>query len=256
MKKIFFVNILVISLGLSGIGCKKEIESEYRSSTTRPSTILNQNTSTFHHPIHYLGTMFSTTRRIEALTEKIRENPEKTDLYLDRALAYKDLILQQQASSNLSDYEYIGEWKRQARTDLTTVIASQPTNTQAFFQRSTLFDAKSPVELENDLRDLTRAIELDPTQGRYYFYRGLTFLELKHFEQAIADLTQALTLPQSITENSDTHYYRAKAYVSQGKNNEALKDYDAMLKMTPENRSVQEERNSAAQNMLKTILNK
>lgn len=61
-------------------------------------------------------------------------------------------------------------------------------------------------EYTNALADFTKAIELDPFQARHYAHRGLVYLILKEYRQALEDYNKALELNPNNLE-----FYRQRA---------------------------------------------
>jgi tetratricopeptide (TPR) repeat protein len=209
-------------------------------------TEVQKNTS-FHHPPHYFGKMSFTTQKIEALNKRIEENAQDSNLYLDRALAYKNLIFEQMASSNFEDYRYTGEWETQAYKDLNIIIAAQPHNAQALFERATLLGNSQNVQ--NNINDLGKAITLDQTKSDYYFYRGLNYSELHKHDLALKDYNEALKIETNKQKQIFIIESRARSYGELGEYAKAIHDYDEVIKAMPLYETAREERQRIVEKM-------
>lgn len=83
-------------------------------------------------------------------------------------------------------------------------------------------NAKNAQDYEAAIREYTTAIEIDPNVSYYYSNRGGSYLELKNYVAAEADLKKALDL----NENSAFAYNRlARVYHAQGKNDDAKANF-------------------------------
>lgn len=76
----------------------------------------------------------------------------------------------------------------------------------------------------------TQALALDDTLVRAYVGRGQSYWLQQEYEQALADLNQAIAL----TEDADAYAIRGAVYTSLGEYNTALADFDRSLILTPD----------------------
>jgi tetratricopeptide (TPR) repeat protein len=83
---------------------------------------------------------------------------------------------------------------------------------------------------DNALVDLNRAIELEPSFAAAYVNRGATYSELHRYDEALADLDRAIRLDRTLT-----HAYanRGTAYEGLGRYEEALVDYGTAIELNP-----------------------
>ena len=77
-----------------------------------------------------------------------------------------------------------------------------------------------------------QVISVNPTQAKPYFYRAVAKLNLDDFSGAEEDATMALERNPFITE---AYEVRGVARQNQGKNKEAISDYNHALEMQPHN---------------------
>nr|AHF45878.1 protein phosphatase 5 [Epicauta chinensis] len=76
----------------------------------------------------------------------------------------------------------------------------------------------------------SKAIEANPTSAIYYANRSFAYLRTECFGYALSDASKAIELDNSYTKG---FYRRAAAYMSLGKFKEALKDYEYVTKVKP-----------------------
>lgn len=75
----------------------------------------------------------------------------------------------------------------------------------------------------------------DPgAQAVAYFGRGEVNVRLRKPDQALADFTAALALPQDTESRANTLWSRAEAYGRRRMNDEALADYAESIKLQPD----------------------
>ena len=79
--------------------------------------------------------------------------------------------------------------------------------------------------------DYSKAIELDPTVGRYFHRRGDTHMARKIYLGAILDYTDSMTLRPDYPSN---YFDRAGAYLNLKKFNDALEDYKRYQELAPD----------------------
>lgn len=86
------------------------------------------------------------------------------------------------------------------------------------------------MQLLQELADLLRAINIDPNDGRRIRSRGLTYLAMSLYEEALAELTRAIQL-----DPNDVHAVlgRGQAYQAMDRHEEALDDYLRAIKRDP-----------------------
>lgn len=79
--------------------------------------------------------------------------------------------------------------------------------------------------------DYSKAIELDPTVGRYFHRRGDTHMARKMYRGAIQDYTDSMTLRPDYPSN---YFDRAGAYLNLKKFDDALEDYKRYQELAPD----------------------
>jgi tetratricopeptide (TPR) repeat protein len=116
---------------------------------------------------------------------------------------------------------------KNALIDLTKSIELGDTNsTEAFWHRARVHARDG--RRHEAIADLDKQIEADPSEAKYYMYRGLQYGELGEHVIAIDDFNKAIGL-----DNNDETYYaaRAIAYQQSGRAAAALTDIDTAIKM-------------------------
>ena len=175
MKKIILPTILLVLL--SGAGC---------------SPAKNTPTITATTPVPPAITIYGEKHmaEIKTLNKAIESTPENVDLYMQRGVAYKNLIMAQSVSSRGDDYADVPNWVARARADFDTVLRLDPKNARAYFERGT--PPAESTSTEENIRDLTSAIAIDPSNSDYYYYRGLNEVDATKLDDAVQDFSRAL----------------------------------------------------------------
>ena len=75
------------------------------------------------------------------------------------------------------------------------------------------------------------AIRLNPGYRDAYNYRGISYLQLGQYEQAIADFNKAIGINQTY---ADAYYHRAICFLQLGEHQSALEDFDRTLHLKPD----------------------
>ncbi|KAF2358771.1 PPP domain [Trinorchestia longiramus] len=76
----------------------------------------------------------------------------------------------------------------------------------------------------------TKAVECNPDEPIYYGNRSFAYLRTECFGYALEDATKAIEMDKTYVKG---YYRRASAYMSLGKYKMALKDYEAVVKVRP-----------------------
>ncbi|XP_057657119.1 serine/threonine-protein phosphatase 5 [Diorhabda carinulata] len=85
-------------------------------------------------------------------------------------------------------------------------------------------------DFNNAIELYTKAIEKNPTVAVYYANRSIAYLKTECFGYALTDASKAIELDKSYVKG---YYRRAAAHMSLGKFKEALKDYEYVTKVRP-----------------------
>nr|CAI5818521.1 unnamed protein product [Callosobruchus analis] len=83
----------------------------------------------------------------------------------------------------------------------------------------------------------TLAIEKNPNVAIYYANRSFAYLKTEYFGYALTDASKAVELDKTYIKG---YYRRAAAYMSLGKFKEALKDYEYVTKVRPNDKDAKE----------------
>jgi len=78
--------------------------------------------------------------------------------------------------------------------------------------------------------EFTLAIELEPGVRGYYWFRGLSYVDLANFPKAIEDYTSAIALDPA---NATLHALRGSAYSKYGQSEQAFVDLDKAISLNP-----------------------
>src|SRR6185312_16395276 len=84
------------------------------------------------------------------------------------------------------------------------------------------------------LRDLTRAITLNPKYAAAYHNRADAYLVIGMYKEAADDATQAINLLPPDTPDPDLLLLRARAYSGDKKYNQAVDDLNKLIELKPD----------------------
>ncbi|WP_020530511.1 tetratricopeptide repeat protein [Flexithrix dorotheae] len=116
---------------------------------------------------------------------------------------------------------------------LTRIIEEEDPNPEYFFHRAKLF--LSVEKPSAALRDINRAINLNPNQASYFFYKALALKAEENFEEA---LTASIKAEEGGFENVELKILAGELYLSQGDTVNALNNLRKGLENAPDNYSV------------------
>jgi tetratricopeptide (TPR) repeat protein len=123
-----------------------------------------------------------------------------------------------------------------------TKALSLETNPSGFFGRGT--DYHLLTDTVHALADLSKAIELDPSNLDVYKERAWTNNDARHYKDAIADFS---TVIEQNPQDSDSYLGRAQAYRELGDLSSALKDLDQSISINPDSSQAYYERGATYQ---------
>lgn len=127
------------------------------------------------------------TLSVDKLNELIQADPQNSQLYYERALAYYDL-------GDLT----------MALKDFNKTVELEPDFASAFNDRGIChFEL---MQFRESLSDFNQAIKLDPEYSEAYFNRSLVWDELGETGKALSDLDKAIALDPDF---GDAYYNRA-----------------------------------------------
>lgn len=132
----------------------------------------------------------------------IELEPDSAMGYLARALVFSELGMFDEADADLEmamSLEGSGEEEDEESSDLedeiadyTKAIELNPDDDMAYYNRGDCYYFLD--EYEKAIEDYTRAIELDPDHAEAYWSRGLALSSLEEHEKAIDDYTKAIEI--------------------------------------------------------------
>uniref|UniRef100_A0A8B9HLH0 Protein phosphatase 5, catalytic subunit n=1 Tax=Astyanax mexicanus TaxID=7994 RepID=A0A8B9HLH0_ASTMX len=85
-------------------------------------------------------------------------------------------------------------------------------------------------DYENAIKYYTEALELNPSNAIYYSNRSLAYLRTECYGYALADATRALEIDKNYIKG---YYRRATSNMALGKFKAALKDYETVVRVRP-----------------------
>uniref|UniRef100_A0A671SKA5 Serine/threonine-protein phosphatase n=1 Tax=Sinocyclocheilus anshuiensis TaxID=1608454 RepID=A0A671SKA5_9TELE len=88
----------------------------------------------------------------------------------------------------------------------------------------------SDKDYENAIKYYTEALELNPSNAIYYSNRSLAYLRTECYGYALGDATRALELDKNYIKG---YYRRATSNMALGKFKAALKDYETVVRVRP-----------------------
>uniref|UniRef100_A0A673NAQ2 Serine/threonine-protein phosphatase n=1 Tax=Sinocyclocheilus rhinocerous TaxID=307959 RepID=A0A673NAQ2_9TELE len=88
----------------------------------------------------------------------------------------------------------------------------------------------SDKDYENAIKYYTEALELNPSNAVYYSNRSLAYLRTECYGYALGDATRALELDKNYIKG---YYRRATSNMALGKFKAALKDYETVVRVRP-----------------------
>ncbi len=89
-------------------------------------------------------------------------------------------------------------------------------------------------EYDEAIADLTEAIRLDPSNSTFHSNRGRTYNARKEFDRAILDLNETIRLNPA---NPSPYWHRAISYENKRERDKALADWRTTLRLDPDNQN-------------------
>ena len=131
-------------------------------------------------------------------------------------------------------------WK-DAIADFNQAIALKQDLALAYVGRARAF--VETAQLDQALGELNTALALNPNVANAFFWRGQVYRRKGDIDHAIEDFSRAIAQgPQ--TERA-SYYYRGQLFSAKGEYSRAIADFDKLLSLNPDNREVQQLRQSA-----------
>ena len=146
---------------------------------------------------------------IKDFTKVISLNKDNTDAYFMRALV----------KSNMND-------RQGAISDYDEILKREKTAKPSVYKMSTVYNNKAYCLVElgkpsEALPFVTKALDLDETEGYIWDTRGEIYFKLGDYEKCIKDMNKAISIDK---EADNSYYLRGLAKIKIGKNEEGCKD--------------------------------
>ncbi len=100
---------------------------------------------------------------------------------------------------------------------------------EALFDKG--YEAYDEGNYEDAIGYYTNAIDADPVNASYFYYRGVCYSMLTENELSIVDFNSAIKLS---ADYGDAYFERAYSYYVLEENEKALKDYGMAIKLIPD----------------------
>lgn len=110
-------------------------------------------------------------------------------------------------------------------------IAADPACAIAYSSRG---GAYISVDTDKALADLSKAIELDPSDLAAYYNRSNIYFEKGLLKQALADINASLPLETDLSSQRSAYYRRGKVLARMGKHQAAIADYTRVIRLGPD----------------------
>jgi len=148
-------------------------------------------------------------------------------------LSFTNVISQSATAFYESGVEnYQKENYRGALKDLDRAIELNPNYTDAFFARGNVYFGRFNQNLVRAKEDYTKAIELDPQLAKGFYNRGLANSGLEKYTEAIEDFTKAIEIEPNSTK---AYQRRAEAKKLNGDREGAVLDFEVALELEMQN---------------------
>lgn len=168
----------------------------------------------------------------KAIATAVR-NKDKATAYFDRGRYYDLLRPRPYAESSARSIPNASEL---ALSDFSNAIALDPTEPSYFHMRANIY-----LSLQKDeaaIADFTAGLKIAPNNAGLYSGRGQAYQILKKYELAAADLSRTIELDGD-DHLFTTHNYMTRAFLYEqaGRLDLALRDYDKLIVMRPDDAS-------------------
>ena len=158
-----------------------------------------------------LKTYENLEKQINLYTDKIANNPNSPDNYIERAKLYFDL------------HEF-----QQSIDDLSTAIQLDNNQDEAYFWRGMSLARNG--QIDEGIADLSVFLQRNPTSSRGYTKRGVRYIWKGDFKQAERDLSRAIQLDKN---NAEAHDDLGVIYAQRGELKKAIKHFSTTVKIDP-----------------------
>jgi tetratricopeptide (TPR) repeat protein/Zn-dependent protease len=159
-------------------------------------------------------------KAIDSFSKAIQYNPDYFESYHRRGNAYRKIKNDRQA---IDDYQ-------RAIDLISQRIKLERLNAANYYSRAIIYQdwmKIEPINFHNAVEDLTKAIDLDPSNNSFYFLRAAIYSRSDYGEQSIEDFTTAIEL----SPNGDAYYNRGVTYYQFNKYQSAIEDLDMVINL-------------------------
>jgi tetratricopeptide (TPR) repeat protein len=113
--------------------------------------------------------------------------------------------------------------------------ATRPVNSKALTHYNRGCDKYLKEDYKGAIRDIDKAIQLDPNYADAYQCRGLSYSALQNYKLAVKDYDKAIQLKPNV---ADLYFFRGNAYAGIEEYKLALRDYDKAIELKRKDGSV------------------
>jgi tetratricopeptide (TPR) repeat protein len=173
---------------------------------------------------------------IKAFDEAIRVDPNNPTAYVERGGFYLQVRWEYTPDDPLTS------WNK-AVADFDTAIRLDPDNALAYYNRADAWldpDGTESIARRREvwrerritfdevIKDLDRAIQLDPTHADWYSLRGASYQDEGDYDKAIKDFDEVLRLDPN---NEHAYDRRGETWLIKGRYDAACEDFEAVLRL-------------------------
>jgi len=127
-------------------------------------------------------------------------------------------------------YSIQGDFQKTLK-DLEKAITLDPKEPESYFMRGMAYFKLG--DRDKAFNDFNKTIELNADHAAAYSNRANMYLKMREFQKAISDCTKAIEL--SPADCLEAYYNRGLAYVSIDETEKAFEDYNKVIELDPEN---------------------
>ncbi len=135
----------------------------------------------------------------------------------------------QQASADSQAARAQGDYKT-AALDLNPIVAAYPENPQAYMAQA--YDYFEAGEADQEIADVSRAIELEPNAAEYRIFRSQAYTRIPRFDLALDDANEAIRIAPN---TAYCYSSRGYVYMAMGESSKAIADLSHAIELDPNN---------------------
>ncbi len=205
-------------------GFDKDI-NHYVKYSTNPSKALSKIAESFVHKKEYSTAIAYYTKSINLLPETLIDSLEQREVYYGRAFL---LYLQKNESGASDDFNrYIEKSQNKAGANYNIAWGFLKDEISAPYSFMFNLDIKN---LNKAIYYYSKAIELDPKNDSFYYYRASVKVELKDYRGAVEDFSKAI----KIEPNNSSYYTESAANKFELEDYRgAIEDYSKAIELDP-----------------------